>query len=222
MRKKIPYGDKREFGDIIGALDAKDPDELIESENRALEGAVERGLIDTDYAFDDGYLPQRNLPFSDSPNDPLWGFKYVQNSLYRHWVEPYTEGFGEAVRIVFFEDFVRHTEDVMKELLSFVGLSVSDDCLESPGANRTVTPSPLGRAVHAVRAHIPIEGSILDRLTSIPAGNAVVEAIRNGCTKRKPSLSEGQYSATRKLLAPEYEYWFAESPYLNERWCFSH
>lgn len=217
--KGIPHADRRDFEAIISSIQGPSFEPIAETENAALGDAIERGLIESRYAHQWAYHTLQGMPFTDYAADPFWGWRYMQNSCYSHWVQSYEKTFGDRVFVAFFEDFIADTPTVMREVLSFVELPVENACLSSPGSNPTELPTAFGRAVYGVRRRIPIRRSVvLDPLRRLPLGRRLVASFRTRITMKPPRMDEAQYAKTRDILSEEYAYWIARHPHLVQSW----
>jgi len=219
MKKKVPSKEKRSFEEIIKSIQGRDFKNIIESENRALNQAIEENKIDKDY-LDENYLKEKcNAPFKSEFEDPLWFYKYFQGSLYSTKVEKWEENF-DKVKIIFLEEMIRNPEGTIRDIFEFGGLDASSSLLKLPHKNKTMIPeSKLAKKIKWMKNEFM-------NIPSLPKfGKLFVSYIHNALIsellyKPKPKLSKNNYYEGKVILKKEYRYWSSRKDSLNDLWVY--
>jgi len=79
----------------------------------------------------------------------FWGLK--RNSLYFDFVKNYMDIFGEEnVKVLLFNDFVKHQEQHLKEVMDFIGLDSADVVFEEISSNKSGVVSDKWKHAHKI------------------------------------------------------------------------
>ncbi|MFW5895700.1 MAG: sulfotransferase domain-containing protein [archaeon] len=211
--KKIPCADKRTFTEIINSIEGPTFNKIIETENKNIRKAIENNKINENY-LNEYYLSNRieSIDFPSNFEDPLFVYKYVQNSLYRIHIDRFKELFDE-IKIIFLEEFIDETVKVMKDVLDFLELEYEDSLSNLPHKNKTKVPrNKLARVLL----------NLNKRFVPIPVSTKISWQMKDKSIlyTPRPKLSKELYEKGRSILKKEYDYWISEYPKLEEYWSY--
>ena len=215
MHKKVPCADRRNFKSIIkyiyGSMVSLDKHELINIEEENIMKNIEK--IDENY-LDEYYLKRKkkDVNFKSYFEDTLLPYKYFRRSLYSIDVNRFKRNFDE-IKIIFLEELIDKTEEVMKDVLDFLDLDYEKELFELPHKNVTKIPrNKLSRdLLYINKKFIPW-----------PLNKKIKWQMKNKSIlyKPKPKLSKELYEKGRGLLKKEYDYWISKHPKLEEYWTY--
>jgi len=215
MNKKIKYADKRDFKKIVKKLQGPTTESIIRSENSFLNRSIEKGYIDEEY-ISENYLHRYSHNIKANFEDPLWPYKYFQNSLYRFHIKGWRKVFGQ-IKIIFLEDLIKNTSSVMEEVVEFIGIDFESELAILPHANKTKVPkNKLARYLLYLK-----DLSSSFKTTKILVDNVDFNINLNETLyKSKPRLSRKLYNECRYLLKNEYQYWISKYDKLDTYWTY--
>lgn len=226
MRKKVPTTEYRSFDDILDQLVAAQNrgESPADAETLLLQNAARDGRVDEKY-LDAGYLARSaGAPFDSEIQDPIFLYKYLQNSQYSTKIENYDEHFGrENVKVLFFEELIQSPDTTIRTVTDFAGLEYREEITALSHANKTVVPrGTLGRVGLDLRNRLA-NSSILSRLYASmtpalrPINQFVSQRLLHG---PKTNLSQDQYKVIRQMLDEEYSYWKRRRPESQRLWMY--
>lgn len=228
MLTREPPAERRDFEAVLEATAEAVGRGLSvpQAENEVLGRAVEQGQVDADY-LDEGYHRRfygaAGAAIRTNVEDPLFLYKYFQQSLYREDVDRYVKAFGaERVKVVLFEELIADPETTMRSVLGFLGLAPERAALELVHGNKTHPPrSVLKKRLLAFRKDSAALDALISGLNGLGLG-PVVRRVEQFVRKPppKPALTEAHYKRARALLAGEYAYWQAQRAACAQLWSY--
>lgn len=214
--KRTPQMERRSFAQVMAALrEARSPCELPSHEAHALAASESDGTIDRTY-LQAGYHSRAfgANGFDSRFQEPDWPFLYFTGSLYSRHVERWHAILPGRVKVVLFEEFVRHPTKVFTEIFEFLQLR-AENIPAAPAEQKYPTRVPrtaFGRWYQRqqVSRH-------LRRLGRLGTG---LDRVVQRSAYHKPLLSATEYEQARGLLASEYDYWQERLPAVRKLWRF--
>lgn len=227
MSTKEPPAERRSFDRILEAvIQATDCGSVAQAEKEVLSRAVARRNVDANYLDEEyhrRFYGEAGAAIQTNIEDPLFIYRYFQQSMYRKQVERYVEVFGpENVKVVFFEHLIAKPDRAMRGILDFLKLTPEAPVLELVHRNKTHPPrSRLQQYLLTFRRNSASMNVLIEGLKAIRLGS-IVRAIEQfvRTPPSKPTLSKAQYEQTRALLAEEYAYWGAQDDTLSHLWTY--
>jgi hypothetical protein len=224
MHKKVPCPDKRSFSDLLNELEAaalSEPPRLAAAEEKVLEQAIADDLVDGGYRNRGFHRERFDAPFPTTLDDPLFEFKYFQESMYSRFLPRLQKAVGaERFRLVFFEDYVKRPDQVVAELLTSFGLPEPTKSVAGIHSNKTLMPrNPLARRIMLLRSQSPSLEALAGTLKRVELLKRLGMAARKAALLTPPPRqSQLEYQRARELLASEYEWWFENYPRTRDLW----
>ena len=220
MASKMPSRDQRDFSEIVNKIHQRYKEVGIkQAENEVLKEAIQEGLVDDEY-FGLSYLSDRlGASFQSRFQDPLWPYKYFQNSQYSRRLKSYKTAFeSEELIVVGLEHLSDDTDAVATDIFRFLGLAKK---YTAPGrTNRTTIPTTFGRLYKRLN-------DVVERIPFVrEASNSFLldplkDLLRDRVMRRKKrstnqELSEDVQAKAEEILRSEYENWKERS--FTEYW----
>ena len=220
--KKSLRNDKRSFDEILSAMEKLVPQmSVAEAEDTLLQTAIDRGEVNEHLRGKDFLKNRYGANFATDMADPLFSYKYFQESQYHDKIEPFSQTFGDDVKIVFFEEFVSDPAGQLESILKFLDLDVEEEVLQASHKNKTITPKhELARQI----LHFQRTSKLAKRVTKTLKGWGL-KSWGAGMRSRflqsaAPKMTDSQYQRARTLLDDEYKYWVDRYPKLEQMWCY--
>jgi len=220
MKKKHPPKERRDFEELLDNIEGPELGRIIRSENRELNEAKRKGLIEPDYLGDDYLRKKHNVDFTSNFEDPLWFYKYFQGSIYSESYEAYKSEFGNDVKLVFFEEFIKKPKVIMDELVDFLGIEKNKKIETLPKANKSSIPnSKIAKLLENIKNKRTISNPIIKFINkyNLEWAPRKIQGLTYEDTK---GMNEKEYNETRKILKKEYEYWIKHEENLLKLWSF--
>lgn len=218
--KKTPCDDNRTFQDILSSLtNAKLDCTLAEAEDTLIQQAIADGKVNGNIYGKDFLANLYSAPFETNMPDPLFPYRYFHESEYSKRVGAYRNVFRDSMKIVFFEELMTKPTEIVREILTFLGLEFEEDSFSMKHENQTTVPkSKLSRYALEFQQSNQYAKQLTQLLRKMGLQSLGRQVKQRLLHTSPPKLSEENYNLARNLLASEYNYWGARYPKLNSLW----
>ena len=209
MSNKYGGKEKRSFHDIIRGLKAGEKN-IIETEFKNLEIAVDKGLIDPDYFGKDYHKLNYNAPFSNSQAGNLIFYRYYYESLYSKTIEPWLA--LKNTHLVVFESLLENPNKELNRLYNFLELKHTNNDLKLP-PNQNVSFSE-GNMSSYLRS-----SSAIRKMKSLIPESIIyhLKALKKPTSSK---ISRDMYDQALPLFEDEFNYWFDKMPDTRDLWLY--
>lgn len=151
-----------------------------------------------------------------SPTSP-----HFNGSCYYQQLSAIAEVFPKTqIRVLFFEDFVKNTDDVFQQLLTFLSLSPVD--MQQGETEKTKNKSYQWRGAASVLKHVnPAHIQRVTKFLKRVLPGQIIASIKNSATKPVPSLDEKTYAQLNVLFEEDFcklQSEFADCFLVSQHW----
>ena len=217
VAKRTRPADRRSLAEVVRALhDVQgQPNALAQLEAQVVRSLVPQGVIDG-AAFGRHVARFQGQDPGLEPEQSLWPYRYLTESLYSLHLPAWERSFGQRVRVVFFEELVREPGRVLAEVVEFLGLPPPEPPLVlSERRNVTVAPR---NAIARQLLRWRLETSLRHVVTAVRRLAPGVHRRLSHSLVRRPKPGASELQTLRLLLASEYEYWLEREPRVRDLW----
>jgi len=219
MKSMVPTKEKRNFKKIISNLNGPQFDKIKESENKNIYQAIEENKIDSDYLNEDFLKEKHRAPFKANFEDPLWPYKYFQESIYSRRIKKIRNLF-DNIKILFLEELIEKPNQIINEIYDFINPSSEINNFNLPHTNKSSLPNnwlaqkiEKNRRKNRLFRKMISSSEIINRTLTL-----IYNSINPILFQQKPTISYEDYSKGRNILNNEYEYWFSKNENLKNLW----
>lgn len=217
VAKRTRPADRRSLAEVIEALSGAqvEAEALAQLESSMVRAVAARGGIDR-AAFGSHLARFQGHDPGLDPEQELWPYRYLTESLYSLHIPAWERVFGERLRVVFFEELVRQPGRVLADVVEFLGLpSARPPLVLSERRNTTVAPrNAIARQLLRWRRETRLR-HVVATMRRIAPG--VHQRLSRSLVHR-PEPAQGELASLRRLLVSEYEHWLAREPRVRELW----
>lgn len=219
LRKKTPKSlDLRSLDYIVKNIHGGNYNNIIESEKKLINKSINNKYIKANYYNEDYLQKVNNAPFNSYFRDKMLIYKYFCCSLYSLFVPRFLEVFPKNSKVIFFEDFKENPSYKIKEILDFLGISISLDKVNvSEKRYTTLVPTNhFTRMIWHMRTKKIIPDWLISILKNIGFNKTLLSMKQSALIK--PELNKELYYNIRSKLDFEYDYWLDNYPHLRNSW----
>ncbi len=214
------WGERRGFSTVLNSLEsAAGLNELIERERAAITRASKDGTLNESYYTRSFHRERYDAPFDTELEDPLASFRYFEESCYSRILPRWDDALGKNLKVVVFERLIANSELVLDEICEFLQLGGGpiDLSLEKENVGR-VPKNLVVRRILEFRSQNAIARRGVEAMKRVGL-NRIIELIQPRLLwGNKPEFDIDLQLRVRKLLEPEYSYWFERDPDLRTLW----
>ena len=203
--------ERRSFEEIVNHIWSNREQGIAEAEDDSINKAILNEKVDKDH-FVSQYSKYRiNISTADI-QDPLWMYKYFQNSMYSNRISELNSYIGDT-HILTLEDIKHSFSKSIHKIFRHVGVEQVE--VENIHNNKSEFTSYWWKKI----AKYVRKMSYLENLLDSRAVGRIKNAIRPKKTRKEISKSFKEYiSKSKKLLQPEYEHWKCKRPNIYAQW----
>lgn len=221
MKKQTPSNERRPYDTILTGMErlVSSNHNIYASEDSLINKAVEEGLSNADYINPSFHKDRFGADFESILDDGRFSFRYFSESCYSKWLPAWEQVFSNRLLIIYFEELMRHPEEVIRRILDFAGLPYQLNVSELLKSNETRIPkNAFAEGLLAFRKNYMVGRTLANLIKKAGLLSAGAHIQKNYLYGKKESATQEQLDRTQALLHEEYNYWSERDRNITSFW----